>query len=107
MSKEGIHNENNNLKVNLINHHSEIYSELKEMVVKYLEKAKPLFENLEVRNPENIDTDKIAKEFGEMAISYYQDAIHFFEKKEYARALAALEYAEGWLDAGKRVGIFK
>ena len=30
-----------------------------------------------------------------------------YEKGEYANALASLEYAEGWLDAGKRLGIFK
>lgn len=82
-------------------------SELKEMVKNYLEKAKPMFENLEIKNPENINTKKISKEFSEMTISYYRDAIHFLEKGEYARALAALEYAEGWLDAGKRIGIFK
>lgn len=82
-------------------------SELGGMVKKYLEKAKPMFENLELQNPQSIDNDKIAKEFGEMTISYYRDAIHFLEKKEYARALAALEYAEGWLDAGRMIGIFK
>lgn len=82
-------------------------SELKDMLEKYLEKAKPMFENLEIRNPGNIDTKKISMEFREMAISYYKDAIHFFEKREYARALAALEYAEGWLDAGKRIGVFR
>ena len=40
-----------------------------------------------------------------MAMSYYKDAQHFYEKGEYANALAALEYAEGWMDAGKEMGL--
>ncbi|MBM3309121.1 MAG: DUF357 domain-containing protein, partial [Candidatus Altiarchaeales archaeon] len=43
----------------------------------------------------------------EMALGYYNDAKHFHKKGEYANALAALEYAEGWLDAGKRLGVFQ
>ena len=42
-----------------------------------------------------------------MAEGYYSDALHFNEGGEFANALAALEYAEGWLDAGKRMGLFK
>ena len=80
--------------------------ELKSKVEKYLEKAKTSFENLNIQTPENIEFDKIAPEFRQMAISYYKDAIHFYEEGKYINALAALEYAEGWLDAGKMLGIF-
>lgn len=83
------------------------YSELKAKVDEYLEKAKDMFENLEIQDAGNFDVEKIKKEFQEMALGYYGDARHFYEKGEYINALAALEYAEGWLDAGKVLGIFK
>jgi hypothetical protein len=82
-------------------------NEFKAKVEGYLQKAKPLFENLEDANPENLNLPKLRKEFREMAMGYYNDALHFHAKGEYANALASLEYAEGWLDAGKRLGIFK
>jgi len=81
--------------------------ELKSRVEKYLENAKALFENLDIQIPENIKIDEIAPEFRQMAISYYRDSIHFYENGDYINALAALEYAEGWLDAGKRLRILK
>lgn len=82
-------------------------NKLKKKVEGYLKKAKPEFENLNLSTPEKIDLEKIKKEFYEMTIDYYNDARHFYEKEEYENALAALEYAEGWLDAGKSLGIFK
>lgn len=81
--------------------------ELRERVEGYLKKAGPLFEGLEDRNPGVVDLNKIKKEFREMALGYYSDARHFYSKGEYVNALASLEYAEGWLDAGKKLGIFK
>ena len=80
---------------------------IKIKVEKYLKNAEDMFENLEVAVPREIDIEKVSKEFMEMALSYYEDAKHFYSKKEYENALAALEYAEGWLDAGKKLGIFK
>ena len=70
---------------------------LKEKLEKYLSKAKPLFENIEVAN-------KQGERFKEMALCYYKDALYFYSKKDYINALAALEYAEGWLDAGIEAG---
>lgn len=81
--------------------------DLKLKVEEYLKKAKPLFEELTIRLPETFDLNKASYEFHEMAISYYKDAIHFYENGNYVNALAALEYAEGWMDAGKRLGVFK
>lgn len=48
-----------------------------------------------------------AKDFFNMATSYYSDAMHFKENKDYVLAFAALNYAHGWLDAGARIGLFK
>jgi len=82
-------------------------TDVKQKVELYLKKAEKLFDSIEDKNPGEINVQKIRKEFKEMALGYYNDAKHFYQKGEYANALASLEYAEGWLDAGKRLGIFK
>jgi len=81
--------------------------ELKPKLEKYLAKARPLFDELMIMRPENLDLEKVSGEFYEMTLAYYRDALHFYENGNYVNALAALEYAEGWMDAGKRLGIFK
>ena len=81
--------------------------ELKTRMEKYLQKAKPLFDALETAQPTEVDLPHAAKEFHEMASAYYSDALHFYKDGDYAKALAALEYAEGWMDAGKRLGILR
>lgn len=74
----------------------------------YLLKAAPRFENLRLSEwPEDLDKKKVCEHFLVMAQSYYSDAKHFKKTGDYVRALAALEYAEGWLDAGRALGIFK
>ena len=78
----------------------------KDKVEFYLNKAKPLFADVNVVVPKT-DFEKVGKEFLQMTMGYYTDAIHFYENGEYLNALAALEYAEGWLDAGKRLGILE
>jgi len=47
-----------------------------------------------------------ASEFLDTAQRYYKDAVYFKEKKDKASAFGALNYAFGWLDAGKKVGFF-
>ncbi len=80
--------------------------EFKEKVAGYMRKAKPLFEDLKVMKKAGIDAQIISR-FHTMTLAYYADARHFYEEGEYFNALAALEYAEGWLDAGKTLGIFE
>ena len=75
--------------------------EVKSRIEKYLKNARPLFEGLKAQVPVKLDMEKVANEFYEMATCYYKDALHFYEKGRYLDALAALEYAEGWLDAGR------
>jgi hypothetical protein len=41
-----------------------------------------------------------------MARAYYEDAKHFREQGEFETALANVNYAHGWLDAGARLGLF-
>jgi hypothetical protein len=50
--------------------------------------------------------EKQAKEILEMAENYLSDAKHFYSKKDFVNAFAALNYAHGWLDSGARLGIF-
>jgi uncharacterized protein len=44
-------------------------------------------------------------DFLSMARSYLTDAEHFLASGDRDRALAAVSYAHGWLDAGVRLGI--
>ena len=43
----------------------------------------------------------------DMAERYYSDAQHFRKKGDIVTAIAALNYAHGWLDCGARMGLFK
>jgi len=81
--------------------------ELKERLEKYLKRADNLFDGVQKSVPENVDMEKVADKVYEMATSYYKDAYHFYEKGRYIDSLAALEYAEGWLDCGKLIGVLK
>jgi hypothetical protein len=49
---------------------------------------------------------KIAEDFLSMARAYFDDAKHFRDKGELEKALANVNYAHGWLDAGARIGLF-
>jgi hypothetical protein len=49
---------------------------------------------------------KIAEDFVTMARSYFEDAKHFRDKGDLDKALANVNYAHGWLDAGARLGLF-
>jgi len=80
----------------------DMMDELKAKVEKYLKRAKPLFAGLEMKE-KGAKAEKVL----EMAMAYYNDAKHFYEKGEYVNALGALEYAEGWMDAGKEVGLLE
>jgi hypothetical protein len=74
---------------------------LKTKVEKYLERAKPLFRELKKKN------DPKAEKLYDMAMRYYSDSKHFYEKGEYLNSLTALEYAEGWMDAGKEIKLLE
>ncbi len=69
-----------------------------EVTSKALEMAKDKFDEERI---------EIAKDFFNMAQSYFEDAKYFKEKNDYVLAFGALNYAHGWLDSGARIGIFK
>jgi len=50
---------------------------------------------------------KNALHFIDTAKRYYEDAKYFKEKNDKASAFGALNYAFGWLDAGKNIGLFE
>jgi len=56
------------------------------------------------KNDKNYD---IAIKIVDTATRYYQDAIYFDKKKDKASAFGALNYAYGWLDAGKEMNLFE
>lgn len=49
---------------------------------------------------------KVAEDFLSMARAYFEDAKHFRDRGELEKALANVNYAHGWLDAGARIGLF-
>ncbi len=64
-----------------------------------LSKAKPA-------PPPRSQLHRIAEDFLSMARAYHQDAKHFRDAGELEKALANVNYAHGWLDAGARIGLF-
>lgn len=77
-----------------------------ERVKEYLSKTKKAIDKVEITAPERSHLFKVAKDFLEMAVSYYSDGEHFFEKGDLENAFACVNYAHGWLDAGARLGLF-
>ena len=53
-----------------------------------------------------LDWKVAGDDFLMMAQCYYDDAKAFAMQKKPVLALAALNYAHGWLDAGARIGLF-
>ena len=77
-----------------------------ELVEKDLSITKRALEKVKVIAPERSFAKKMAVDFLGMAQAYYNDALHFRDKDDPIRALACVNYAHGWLDAGARLGIF-
>jgi hypothetical protein len=49
---------------------------------------------------------KTAKDFLNIAKTYYKDAKYFREKGDWVTSFAAVTYAHAWLDAGARTKVF-
>lgn len=56
--------------------------------------------------PKRSHLRKVAEDFMGMARAYHDDAKHFRDRGELEKALANVNYAHGWLDAGARLGLF-
>ena len=73
---------------------------------KYFEVTKKALKEVKVSSVE-LNSEKIAKDFLDMAQRYYADAHYFLKKGDKLNALVAVTYAHAWLDAGARLNIFK
>ncbi len=78
----------------------------KERIEDYLAKTKKAMEKVEISAPEHSHLHPIARDFLQMVVSYYDDAVHFYKKGDIDNAFACVNYAHGWLDAGARFGLF-
>ncbi|HYM41043.1 MAG TPA: DUF357 domain-containing protein [Thermoplasmata archaeon] len=61
---------------------------------------------IKIASPKRSHLRKVAEDFLAMARAYYEDAKHFRDQGELEKALANINYAHGWLDAGARAGLF-
>ena len=73
---------------------------------RYLDITKRALDKLKVVTPERSFSKKLADDFLNMAMSYYNDAKHFRENGDFVTAFAAVNYAHGWIDCGARIGLW-
>jgi len=80
--------------------------DLQALVEKDLGLTEKALAKVRIAPPERSHLRKVAEDFLTMARAYYEDAKHFRDKGELDKALANVNYAHGWLDAGARLGLF-
>ena len=73
---------------------------------RYFTVTKKTLQQIKVQRAE-INDEKSAKDFLDMAQRYYADGEYFLKKGDKLNALVAVTYAHAWLDAGARLNIFK
>ncbi len=79
---------------------------LEDILQRDLDTTRRALEALAVAPPKRSHLRKVAEDFLLMARAYYDDALHFRDQGEPEKALANVNYAHGWLDAGARLGLF-
>jgi len=81
-----------------------------ETTLDFLEKRMDLAvkarEKMELAAPEPSHLRRMAEDFLEMIDAYISDARHFADGGDILRAIEAVSYAYGWIDASVRVGLF-
>ena len=80
--------------------------DLRPLVDKDLELTERALVKAAIAAPSRSHLRKVAEDFLLMARAYYEDAKHFRDRGELEKALANVNYAHGWLDAGARLGLF-
>jgi hypothetical protein len=78
-----------------------------EKLLKYFKITEEALKRLEIAVHEKSLLMKVADDFLTMARSYFEDARYYYSKGDYVTAFAALNYANGFIDAGVRLGVFK
>ena len=76
------------------------------LIIKDLATTKRALDKVKIVAPNKSYNSKIARDFLGMAQAYFLDALHFKDSDDLVRALACVNYAHGWLDAGARLGMF-
>lgn len=80
--------------------------DLRQLVDKDIALTERALAKASIAAPTRSHLRKIAEDFVGMAHAYCNDAKHFRGKGELEKALANVNYAHGWLDAGARLGLF-
>ena len=75
------------------------------MLDKYLRLTHEALDRVTVATPNRSFLRGASDDFLAMARAYLADAEHFSAAGDADRALAAVSYAHGWLDAGVRLGL--
>jgi len=79
---------------------------LRELVDKDISLTEQALAKAAIAVPARSHLRRVAEDFVGMARAYYEDAKHFRDRGELDKALANINYAHGWLDAGARLGLF-
>lgn len=77
-----------------------------EKVEEYISRTEKALDKIEITQPDRSHFKRLAEDFLEMVEAYHEDAKHFYEEGDLAKAFACINYAHGWLDAGARLGLF-
>lgn len=81
-------------------------TECKEYSIKYRKILEKALNTIKINIENESFLKDVADNFLSMSKDYLNDGIHFQEKEDFPRALAAFSYAYGWIDAGVRLGLF-
>jgi hypothetical protein len=76
-----------------------------DLLEKYLALTHGALDRLKAAPPARSFLVGASEDFLAMARAYLSDAEHFRDSGDRDRALAAVSYAHGWLDAGVRLGL--
>lgn len=75
------------------------------LLEKYLTITREALDRVRPVPPKRSFLSGASEDFLQMARAYLSDAEHFEAHGDRDRALAAVSYAHGWLDAGVRLGL--
>ncbi len=81
-------------------------ADLNEKVERYERLLKAALEKAEYGPIEGSHMRQVAEDYRNMALSYYNDGLHFVSLEDPVNALICFSYGHAWLDAGARLGVF-
>ena len=77
-----------------------------EKVKKYFSVTQKALKKAKINLSKKTHLEIIANDFYNMAKTYFDDALYFYENKDLVLTFGALNYSHGWLDSGARLGLF-